>query len=191
MSLKQRWQALSKTTQWVTGTLVTLISTVGIIAGAIAATGEQIDKMVTTEEEHDKDVATLLKVVKQNQRNFELYQLEEKKGKLEDQRNRNIREVDRLDRELAGGKYNNQDEKDAMLVDIGQVASVRVPASSRNRIRAKVFRIGLHTETLDASGCRAPQFGQPDRVWLMLAPEEPLDEDLVTGTTARVVIRVR
>jgi multidrug resistance efflux pump len=87
------------------------------------------------------------------------------------------------------------DEEDAMLVDIGQKATVRVPANSSYTVEAVVEQVGLHTQSLDATDTNAqgggPRFGQPDRVWIMLVPVKPLPEHTVTGTTARGVIRVR
>lgn len=87
------------------------------------------------------------------------------------------------------------DEEDAMLVDIGQKAYLHVPASSHGWITATVNQVGLHTLTLDNGGSStpsaAPSFGQPDRVWIKLAPDEPLPPETVTGTTARGTIRVR
>jgi len=86
------------------------------------------------------------------------------------------------------------DEEDACLVHVGQEAVLRVPAGSGRQVEAVVTQIGLHTETLDSGGrggATGPQFGQPDRVWVKLVPTGELDEDTVTGTTARGVIRVR
>ncbi|MCK5801732.1 MAG: efflux RND transporter periplasmic adaptor subunit [Lentisphaeria bacterium] len=87
------------------------------------------------------------------------------------------------------------DEEDAMKVDVGQSAWLTVPANSRNRVKATVRQVGLHTQTLDrGAGGQAEQttaFGQSDRVWIRLVPVEPLAEHTVTGTTARGFIRVR
>lgn len=86
------------------------------------------------------------------------------------------------------------DEKDAQVVAPGQSAVVYVPANSFDRVKAKVVQMGLHTQTLDGGGgaaASATQYGQPDRVWIKLQPEEPLPEQVVTGTTARGIIRIR
>ncbi len=86
------------------------------------------------------------------------------------------------------------DEKDAQSVAPGQTAVVYVPANSYDTVTAKVTQMGLHTQTLDGGGgvgAAATQYGQPDRVWVKLLPDEPLPERVITGTTARGVIRVR
>jgi multidrug resistance efflux pump len=83
------------------------------------------------------------------------------------------------------------DEKDAQFVEVGQSATMYVPANSRDRVMAKVTQMGMHTQTLDAGGGATTQFGQPDRVWVKLVPVEPLPERVVTGTTARGDIRIR
>lgn len=86
-------------------------------------------------------------------------------------------------------------EADAMHVDVGQAARVRIPANSFHAITARVSAIGLHTQSLDLGGdagaMGATRFGQPDRVWVKLTPEAPLEPLAVTGTSARALIRVR
>lgn len=82
------------------------------------------------------------------------------------------------------------DEEDAQLLSPGQSAQVYVPANSRDQVSAKIIQLGLHTQTLDGGG-GSTQFGQPDRVWVKLLPDDPLPERIVTGTTARGLIRVR
>jgi multidrug resistance efflux pump len=86
------------------------------------------------------------------------------------------------------------DEKDARLVSVGQVAVVRVPANSLRDLRARVTQVGLHTATMDraVTGSDAPAgAAMPDSVWVRLVPDQPLDSQTVTGTTARGRIRVR
>lgn len=82
-------------------------------------------------------------------------------------------------------------EEDAQLLFPGQTAQVYVPANSRDRVNAKIVQLGLHTQTLDGGGGGPTLFGQPDRVWVKLLPDEPLSESIITGTTARGLIRVR
>lgn len=87
------------------------------------------------------------------------------------------------------------DEEDAQLLAPGQAATVHVPANSFSKVTATVTQMGLHTQTLDGGGggasASSTQYGQPDRVWVKLRLDEPLPEQVVTGTTARGYIRVR
>lgn len=86
------------------------------------------------------------------------------------------------------------DEEDARHISVGQMAVVRVPANSHRDILARVTQVGMHTATLDRSGpgVESPAGAvQPDSVWARLVPDQPLDSQTVTGTTARGRIRVR
>ena len=86
-------------------------------------------------------------------------------------------------------------EEDAMLVNVGQRARVRVPASVWTSVDAVVDAVGLYTQTLGAgataAGGGAPAYPKPGRVWVKIRPLAPLEGEPVTGTTARAVIRVR
>lgn len=86
-------------------------------------------------------------------------------------------------------------EADAVHVDVGQAARIHIPANSLHTVPGRVAAISLHTQSLDLSGgagaATATRFGQPDRVWVKLMPDKPLDRLTVTGTSARATIRVR
>jgi hypothetical protein len=83
-------------------------------------------------------------------------------------------------------------EADAMRVSVGQKARIQVPANVGRFVNAEVSRLGFHTEALDGSaGVTELSAGKPDRVWVRLVPLEPFPGEPVTGTTARVIIRVR
>ena len=85
-------------------------------------------------------------------------------------------------------------EEDAMLVDIGQRAKVRVPAGSGRYVPARVEQIGMHTLSLDGAGSPSSDGRgaiQQERVWVKIRPLEPLKGNPITGTTARAIIRVR
>lgn len=85
-------------------------------------------------------------------------------------------------------------EEDAMLIDIGQRAKVRVPAGSWGYVPARVEQIGMHTQSLDGAGAPSGDGRgavQQERVWVKITPLEPLKGNPITGTTARAIIRVR
>lgn len=86
-------------------------------------------------------------------------------------------------------------EEDAMKVSAGQRAHVKVPAGSGHYVAAVVEQVGLHTQSMNRDGStlasQAMAYGQPDRVWVKLRPEQPLAGNPVTGTTAKALIWVR
>ena len=82
-------------------------------------------------------------------------------------------------------------EEDAMLVDVGQPAWVRVPAASGPKVDAVVEQIGLHADSGDEGGGAVTTYPRRGRVWVRIRPLAPLDGHPVTGTSAGVVIRVR
>ena len=82
-------------------------------------------------------------------------------------------------------------EDDAMLVNIGDIARVQAPVHGAPFVTGKVAQIGLHTQSLDGSEGIQARAGQAERVWIRVVPEAPLPGDPITGTSARVVIKVR
>ena len=51
--------------------------------------------------------------------------------------------------------------------------------------------VGADRVPAGQSGILRCGYAMPDRVWVRLRTEAPLDEHTVTGTTARAVIKVR
>ena len=87
-------------------------------------------------------------------------------------------------------------EDDAMHVAPGQKARVRVPANRWRSVDAVVDQVAYHTARLDrgqsaGGGSAETGAGGRDRVWVRLRPLQPLPGEPVTGTSARIVIRVR
>ena len=110
----QWWQRMSLVGKWVTGVSAGIVA----LGGSFATLGggiDQLDQMVTTEIEHTSDINKVLEENRRDRMSFKAYAIEKDILALQDQISRNQREIDRLDRDLAGGKYNNADEKDAML----------------------------------------------------------------------------
>ena len=110
----QWWQQMSLVGKWVTGVSAGIVA----LGGSFATLGggiDQLDQMVTTEIEHTSDINKVLEENRRDRMSFKAYAIEKDILALQDQISRNQREIDRLDRDLAGGKYNNADEKDAML----------------------------------------------------------------------------
>lgn len=84
-------------------------------------------------------------------------------------------------------------EADAMLVDVGQRAWVRVPANNGRYVKAVVDQVGLHTDSQDGGTTAAGRSTRQmqERVWVRIRPLKPLAGNPVTGTSARGIIRVR
>ncbi len=86
-------------------------------------------------------------------------------------------------------------EEDAMLVEAGQAAQVRVPAGSGSYVDAVVEQVSLHTQSLERGtvdlGGASLRTTQADRVWVRIRPLAPLEGTPVTGTTARAIIWIR
>jgi len=101
------WSDMSKGLKWLVGVATTVIT----LGGAFTVLGggaEVIDQMVESEAEHDHDIQAILRAMR----------MDDIEGKMSDQvdlKNRNEREWDRLDRDLKGGNYSNDNEKDSML----------------------------------------------------------------------------
>jgi multidrug resistance efflux pump len=84
------------------------------------------------------------------------------------------------------------EDEDAMLVHVGNVARVQVPAGIGRYVLGIVEQVGMHTESLDGGPPGAsPRYPQPERVWVKIRTREPLPEDPITGTSAKVVIKIR
>lgn len=110
----QWWQQMSLVGKWVTGVSAGIVA----LGGSFATLGggiDQLDQIITTEIEHTSDINKVLEENRRDRMSFKAYAIEKDILALQDQISRNQREIDRLDRDLAGGKYNNADEKDAML----------------------------------------------------------------------------
>ena len=84
------------------------------------------------------------------------------------------------------------EDQDAMLVNVGNHARIQVPAGIGKYVPGIVEQVGMHTQSLDGGPPGAsPRFPQPERVWVQIRPLEPLRESPITGTSAKVVIRIR
>ena len=99
------------------------------IAAVLALASDKVDKVVTTEaeseaahegikENHREDLQMLLNIIETQQRQLIETVEEAKKERRGDSIARYQREIDRLERDLAGRKYNNEDERDTILRDI-------------------------------------------------------------------------
>jgi len=107
------WTSMSKTAK----TIVTialgasaLIASFATIGGGVETATKALDQAITSEEEHSKDVQLLLREIKaQNTMILESSHREDQR-EVKDMINRNKREIDRLNRALAGGDYANEAE---------------------------------------------------------------------------------
>lgn len=86
-------------------------------------------------------------------------------------------------------------EKDALWLEPGQSARVKVLSGARRYVDAVIVQVGQHTDSVDREPSvlagSASQPGQPELVWVKLRPVEPFNDDPLPGMTARVIIRVR
>jgi len=126
---------------WITA-FVSLGTAFGLLAGGLQA----VDRAVMNHEEHDDDVSALFEVFRNEQLRLKAYMVRQELNGLIEQRQRNAREIDRLDRDLAGGKYNNEDERQAMLraYKRNQMSNSELKTDiDRLQVRLNVLEVGV------------------------------------------------